>query len=85
VTGPFPITAGGIRALAKSAANATQTITEGVGMGLYKRGKTWWMSYTADGRQHCESTRTPNKRLAEKILNLKVTEIIEGRFRRRFR
>jgi len=39
------------------------------------------MSYTADGRQHCESTRTPNKRLAEKILNLKVTEIIEGRFR----
>lgn len=50
-------------------------------MGLYKRGKTWWMSYVADGTQRCESTRTSNKRLAAKILNLKVTEIIEGRFR----
>lgn len=50
-------------------------------MGLYKRGKRWWMSYTANGVPQCKSTGTTNKRLAEKILNLKVTEIIEGRFR----
>lgn len=48
---------------------------------LYRRGKTWWMAYVVDGRQHCESTGTTNKRLAQKILNLRVTEVIEGRYR----
>jgi integrase len=48
---------------------------------LYKRGKIWWIAYVVDGRQHCESTGTTNKRLAEKILNLRIAEIIEGRHR----
>jgi integrase len=60
-------------------------------MGLYKRkwrkggeivtGSTWWMSFVADGRQHCESTRTSNRRLARKILDKRKGEIAEGRFR----
>jgi integrase-like protein len=48
---------------------------------LYKRGRIWWMAYMVDGEQQCESTGTTNKRLAQKILNLRITEIIEGRFR----
>ncbi len=48
---------------------------------LYRRGRIWWMAYVADGRQHCQSTGTANKRLAQKILNLRVAEIIEGRYR----
>ena len=48
---------------------------------LYRRGKTWWMAYVVDGRQRCESTGTTNKRLGQKILNLRIGEIIEGRYR----
>jgi integrase len=39
------------------------------------------MAYVVEGRQHCGSTGTTNKRLAQKILNLRIAEIIEGRFR----
>ena len=48
---------------------------------LYRRGRIWWMGYVVDGEQRCESTGTTNKRIAQKILNLRVAEIIEGRFR----
>lgn len=52
-------------------------------MGLYRRGKSkhWWMSYQKDGRQHRESTGTPNKRLAEKILALRTAQVLEQRWR----
>ena len=49
-------------------------------MGLYKRGNVWWMSYVVDGRQHCESTGTSNRRLARKILDTRRAEIVEGRY-----
>ena len=48
---------------------------------LYPRGKVWWMAYVIAGRQHCESSGTTNKRVAQKILNMRLAEIIEGRFR----
>ena len=48
---------------------------------LYRRGKIWWMAYVTAGKQHCESTQTANKRLAQRILNIRLAEIIEGRFR----
>ena len=38
------------------------------------------MSLMVDGRQHCESTGTSNKRLAQKILDKRKGEIAEGRF-----
>jgi integrase len=49
-------------------------------MGLYRRGRIWWMSYTAEGKQRCESTRTTNKRVAQRILDSRKGEIIDGRF-----
>jgi hypothetical protein len=39
------------------------------------------MAYVVDGRQHCESSGTTNKRVAQKILNMRLAEIVEGRFR----
>ena len=52
-------------------------------MGLYKRkdSRFWWMAYTAKGRQRCESTKTPSKELAKKILQKREAEIALGRFK----
>jgi integrase len=51
-------------------------------MGLYRRAKgMWWLAVTVAGRQHHESCHTHNKRLAEKILSIRLAEIAEGRFR----
>jgi integrase len=47
---------------------------------MYRRGKIWWITYMVDGRQHCESTGTSNKRLAKRILDKRKGEIAEGRF-----
>jgi len=60
-------------------------------MGLYQRNKRgrdgklrqsfiWWMCYASDGKRHCESTKTTNKRLATRILNKRLSEIVEGKF-----
>lgn len=49
-------------------------------MGLYLRNRTWWMSYTVSGKQKLESTGTTNRRLAQKILDIRRAEIAEGRF-----
>jgi integrase len=35
---------------------------------LFKRGKLWWAYFTIDGVRHQESTGTPNRRSAERIL-----------------
>jgi integrase len=62
-----------------------------MGAGVYrrtwkdKRGNThqsdvWWMAYMVGGKQHCESTHTSNKRVAQKILAIRRAEIAEGRF-----
>ena len=39
------------------------------------------MAYTAKGRQRCESTKTPSKELAKKILQKREAEIALGRFK----
>jgi len=36
------------------------------------------MTYTANGRRVFESTKTTNKKLAEKIYAKRTTEVIEG-------
>ncbi len=60
-------------------------------MGLYRRrwkrkngevvtSPQWWMAYVVNGKQHCESTFTGDKRVAQKILDIRRAEIVEGRF-----
>jgi integrase len=48
--------------------------------GKARKSPIWSMDYVVDGKQRCESTRTTNKKLAEKILNKRLIEIVEGRF-----
>ncbi len=49
-------------------------------MGLYKRGKVWWMSFPNKGRQDRRSCETGDKKVAEKIYHKVMTEIAEGRW-----
>jgi integrase len=38
------------------------------------------MTYVADGRQHCETTRESNRRLAQQKLDVRHAEIVQGNF-----
>ena len=49
-------------------------------MALYRKGKSWYAAFSADGRHFNRSTGTSNKRLAQKILDSWRSDIIEGRF-----
>jgi integrase len=50
-------------------------------MGIYRRGKTYWMSIIMPGRgQIRQSTRTENRKLAEKIYGKMLTDLEEGRW-----
>lgn len=50
-------------------------------MGLYRRGSVWWMAFTANGKHICLSTGCSNKRMAQKVLDLRRAEILEGKLR----
>ena len=52
-------------------------------MGLYQRSDSrfWWMSYTMNGEQHQESTKTASKELAIKIIKHRESEIVLGLFK----
>lgn len=51
-------------------------------MGLYKRrgSQFYWMTLRVNGKKVYESTKTTNRKLAEKIYAKKVTEVAEGRW-----
>src|SRR5712671_2465199 len=49
-------------------------------MALYRRGRVWYADYHADGVRVQESTGTANKREAEKILALRISEVQRGVF-----
>ncbi len=49
-------------------------------MGVFKRGRYWWISYSYEGRTIRESTRTPEKKLAMRVLAKRQTAIFEDRF-----
>ena len=47
-------------------------------MGVYKRGKTWWLCLRVNGKQIRQSCETDNKRLAEAILAKVKVQLIEN-------
>ncbi|MCR4286640.1 MAG: site-specific integrase [Deltaproteobacteria bacterium] len=49
-------------------------------MGLYKRGRVWWMCFTYQSKQVMKSTKTKDKKLAERIHGKILNQIAEGRF-----
>ncbi len=50
-------------------------------MGIYLRGKIWWISYFVGGRQRFESSRSPKKRDAQQLLDIRKGAAREGRLR----
>ena len=49
-------------------------------MALFKRGRTWWMSFTYQGQQTQKSTGVKDRKLAEKIYCKIMTQIAEGKW-----
>ncbi|MDA8171852.1 MAG: site-specific integrase [Nitrospiraceae bacterium] len=51
-------------------------------MGLYRRNdsKTWWMSFTADGKNYRRSTQTEDRDFAKRILKSIEGKIAEGKW-----
>jgi hypothetical protein len=47
-------------------------------MALYKRGKTWWMSFNFNGKHIQKSTKTKNKRDADTIERAYRTQLAKG-------
>jgi integrase len=47
---------------------------------VYKRGKTWWVTYYHDGKQVWESARTTDRAEARRILHAKLGQLAEGRY-----
>ena len=46
---------------------------------VYKRGKTWWITYWVNGQQVLESAKTTDKATAKKLLQTKIGQRAEGR------
>lgn len=47
---------------------------------IYKRGKTWWLSYYVTGQQAWESARTKDKAEARRLLQQRLGQLAEGRY-----
>lgn len=49
-------------------------------MGIYKRGKVWWMSFIYFDRRVRQSTNSTDRKLAEKIFHKAKTQVAEGKW-----
>jgi integrase len=62
--------------------HATNVMARGKGgrvaMGVYKRNKVWWYRFTWRGEAFRESTKQPNKRVAEQIEAAHKTSLAKG-------
>lgn len=47
---------------------------------VYKRGKTWWVTYYVNGQQIWESAKTKDRAEARRILQAKLGQLAEGRY-----
>jgi len=47
---------------------------------VYKWGKTYWLSYYANGEHICESSKTRDRAEAKRLLQQRLGEVAEGRF-----
>jgi len=49
-------------------------------MGLYKRGRVWWMSFVYKGKRYRKSTETEDRKLAQRIHDKVKGEVAEGKW-----
>lgn len=47
---------------------------------VYKRGNVWWIQYSVRGKKYRESSRSPEKSVANRLLGTRLGEITTGRF-----
>src|SRR5437588_1380080 len=47
---------------------------------IYKRGGAWCVNFTANGGRRVRQTVGPNKKVAEKVLSLRMTQVLENRY-----
>jgi integrase len=47
-------------------------------MGLFRRGQVWWMRFKVQGRLERRSTRTTNRKLAQRVFDRVKGELAEG-------
>lgn len=49
---------------------------------MYKRGRVWWVTYRDNsGRYRCESSGSTNRRVAQKLEDMRRGAVVEGRLR----
>src|SRR5438132_10790968 len=46
---------------------------------IYRRGNSWCVGFTVNGRRVRE-TVGPNKKIAERVLSLRMTQVLENRY-----
>jgi len=49
-------------------------------MGIYKRGRVWWMGFTYQGRNYRRSTEVTDRKLAQRIYDKIKGDIAEGKW-----
>ncbi|HMK77516.1 MAG TPA: site-specific integrase [Thermodesulfobacteriota bacterium] len=49
-------------------------------MAVYKRGRVWWMCFVHEGRFVRKTTKTTNKKLADKIFNKVMADVAQGKW-----
>lgn len=49
-------------------------------MGLYRRGKVWWMSFSYHGKGYKRSTKTEDRKLGQRIYDKVRGEIVENKW-----
>ena len=54
-------------------------------MGVYKRCRIWWLTFSVEGRQVHESSGSTSRREAKDALAMRKADIVQGRLQRRFR
>ena len=47
---------------------------------VFLRGRIWWIAYYVDGREYRESSRSPDRRAAVKLLRQRIGEVAAGNF-----
>jgi len=47
-------------------------------MGLFRRGRVWWMRFKVEGRLERRSTKTTNRKLAQRVFDRVKGELAEG-------
>jgi integrase len=52
---------------------------------IYQRGQTWWVKFSQNGVSHCESSESSDKRVAKRLLDIRLAAVTTGEYTGRTR